>query len=95
MTKRLGIREITRNFSVLEEFDYVEVEDKKTHHIKGLFVSVEFLDAVKALINQKIEDKKKRELEAFSQYVGMVNGEFGDLTVQEIKASKKEKYNGL
>ncbi len=31
MTKKIGIREVTRNFSILNNYDYVEIEDKKTH----------------------------------------------------------------
>ena len=29
MKKREGIREVTRNFSILDEYDNVEIEDKK------------------------------------------------------------------
>ncbi len=30
MTAQLGIREITKNFSILDNYDYVEIEDKKS-----------------------------------------------------------------
>jgi hypothetical protein len=92
MTARLGVREITRNFSILEDYDYVEIEDKKTHHLKGLFVSAELLDEVKVFIDLKLKAKKKQELDEMMQFVGMVNGDFEDLTAQDIKAIKKEKF---
>ena len=34
-TSRLGVREITRNFNILENYDYVEIEDKKNHNLKS------------------------------------------------------------
>ena len=33
MTAKMGIREVTRNFSSLDKYDYVEIEDKKTNKI--------------------------------------------------------------
>ncbi len=91
MIARFGVREITRNFNILENYDYVEIEDKKTHDLKGLFVSAEFLDEVKNFIDKKIKTKKKQEIDEIMQFVGMVNGEFGELKAQDIKSMKKEK----
>lgn len=93
MTARLGVREITRNFNILENYDYVEIEDKKTHNLKGLFVSAKLLDEVKNFIDKKIKTKKKQEIDEMMQLVGIVNGEFGELKAQDIKSMKKEKYN--
>lgn len=93
MTAKLGVREITRNFSILENYDYVEIEDKKTHNVKGLFVSAELLDDVKEFLNKKIKIKKQQELDEMMQFVGMVKSDFGDLKAQDIKAIKKEKYS--
>lgn len=92
MTSRLGVREITRNFNILEDYDYVEIEDKKTHTLKGLFVSAQLLDEVKTFLDKKIKDKKKDELDEMMQFVGMVNGDFNNLKAQDIKEMKKEKY---
>ena len=93
MTARLGVREITRNFNILENYDYIEIEDKKTHNLKGLFVSVELLDEVKNFIDKKIKAKKKQEVGEMMQFVGMVKGDFKDLSAQDIKAMKKEEQS--
>ncbi len=92
MTKRIGIREVTRNFSILDNYDYVEIEDKKTHKIKGMFVSEGLLEDVREYIEQKAKEKKQKKIDDIMQYAGMVNGKFGDMTAQEIKAKKREKY---
>ena len=55
MTTKMGIRDITRNFSILDDYDYVEIEDKKTHKTKGLFVSQKYADEVKKLLEKKIK----------------------------------------
>jgi hypothetical protein len=39
---RIGIRELVRDTSVLDRYDYIEIEDKKTHKLKGIFVSNEY-----------------------------------------------------
>ena len=93
MTARVGVRDITRNFNILNDYDYVEVEDKKTHKLKGLFVSADLLEEVKEYIETKLKKKKKQKLDDMMQFVGMVNGDFGNLSVQDIKEMKKEKYS--
>lgn len=83
-----------RNFNILENYEYVEIEDKKTHVLKGLFVSAELIDDVKAFLDAKLAADKQKKLDALMPFVGMVNGEFDTLTPQEIKSMKKEKYRG-
>ena len=39
VTMVLGMRELARNSNILGGYGYVDVEDKKTHEYKGLFVS--------------------------------------------------------
>lgn len=94
MTARLGVRDVVRNFNILENYEYVEIEDKKTHTLKGMFVSAELIDEVKAFLDAKIATEKQKKLDALMPFVGMVNGEFDELTPQEIKSKKKEKYDG-
>ncbi len=93
MTAKLGVREIVRNFNILESYDYVEIEDKKTHKLKGLFVSAELLDEVKNFVDKKLHSKKKQEIDEMMQFVGMVNGDFENLSVQDIKSMKKVKHD--
>jgi len=93
MTVRVGVRDIVRNFNILENYEYVEIEDKKTHTPKGLFVSAQFMDDVKKFLDEKIIADKQQKLALLMPFVGMVNGEFGELDTQQIKAMKKDKYN--
>ena len=94
MTARLGVREITRNFNLLDKYEYVEIEDKKNHTLKGLFVSAELTEEVKHYLDNKISAKKKAKIDSLMPFIGMVKGEFHELSSQDIKALKTEKYNG-
>jgi len=94
MTARLGVRDVVRNFNILEEYEYVEIEDKKSHALKGLFVSAELTADVMAFLDKKLATEKQKKLDDLMAFAGMVNGEFDTLTHQEIKAMKKEKYRG-
>lgn len=92
MTARLGVREIVRNFRILEDYDYVEIEDKKTHGIKGLFVSPKLLDEVKQFLDDGLKAKRQKEIDEIMQFVGIADGEFGDMDAKEIRALKRQKY---
>jgi len=75
MTKRVGIREVTRNFSILDEYDYVEIEDKKTHKIKGMFISEELIDDVKNFLEEKKAKEIQEQLDEMSQFAGSMERE--------------------
>jgi len=40
---KIGIRELVRDTSILDRYDYIEIEDKKTHKSKGIFVSGKYV----------------------------------------------------
>jgi hypothetical protein len=92
MTTKMGIREVVRNFSELEKYDYVEIEDKKTKEPKGMFISARLAKELKDIIEKKAKQEREKKLNKIMQFVGAFDGEFGDLTSQEIKALKREKY---
>jgi DNA-binding transcriptional regulator YhcF (GntR family) len=92
MTTKMGVRDVVRNFSELEKYDYVEIEDKKTKEPKGMFISAKLAKELKDIIEQKAKEQKEEKLNKLMQFVGAFNGEFKDLTSQEIKALKREKY---
>jgi hypothetical protein len=60
MTTTLSIRELTRSGKTLLDYDYIEIEDKKAHQYKGIFVPNRYAEEVKELINSKIRDYKKK-----------------------------------
>ena len=70
MTVKMGIRDITRNFNILDKYDYVEIEDKKTHKTKGLFISDKYIDDIKEILEKKISDEKQKRLDKILKYAG-------------------------
>ncbi len=92
MAEKIGMRELTRNSNVLAGHDYIDVEDKKTHQYKGLFVSADYAEMVKAFIDKKIKQKKQQKLDEIMQFAGIADGEFGDMSIQELTALKYKKY---
>lgn len=92
MTKT-GIRDIARNINMLQEYDYIEVEDKKTHEYKGLFLSPKYAEEFKAYLQAKeIEEK----LERFNKYAGggTIDPKYNNLSgVQLRQKIADEKYN--
>ena len=95
MTTKMGIRDITRNFSILDEYDYVEIEDKKTHKTKGLFVSQKYADEIKELLKKKIEKENRQKLERLMEFAGNLEIEdrFKELSAKEIRTKiAQEKY---
>lgn len=88
------MRELGRNSNILEGHDYVDVEDKKTHEYKGLFVSPKYAKEFKEYLEAKISKQKQEQLDEIMQFVGMCNGDTKNMTSQEIKTSKKAKYYG-
>ena len=95
MTAKLGVRDITRNFNILEKYDYVEIEDKKTRTIKGLFISPELLDDVKKFIDRKIQSQKQKELDDMTQFIGkgQIDKKFDNLSSKELRQKiAEEKY---
>jgi DNA-binding transcriptional regulator YhcF (GntR family) len=92
MTQKVGIRDVMRNFKILEQYDMVEIEDKKTKKLKGLFISERWAKELKESIEKLIEKKKQEDVDEIMKFSGMFDGEIGNLTSQEIKAKKREKY---
>ena len=95
MTMRIGIRELTRNSSILDEADFIEIEDKKTKKLKGAFISEKYFEDVKKLIEAKEKEEKKRK---FEKMLNLLDGleiedRFKDKSYKEIKKMiAEEKY---
>jgi len=85
---RVGVREFTKNFSKYQNIDMVEIIDKKTDEVKGIFISPEAAEKVKDLLSKR----KKEKIEGILKFAGIANGAFGDMDVQDIKRKKREKY---
>jgi len=86
----IGVREISRNINTLENYDYINIEDKKTKEYKGLLISSKYADLIKEFLKNKIEEERQRELDEIMQFAGIASGDTENMTVQEIKAKKGE-----
>ena len=93
MIKKMGIREITRNFSVIDKYDYIEIEDKKTHKLKGIFISGKYVEEIKNIVKKIIENKKKKEVEEILKFVGIANGDTKNMSEKELREYHAKRYS--
>ncbi|QKE28153.1 hypothetical protein AACT_0961 [Arcobacter acticola] len=95
MTMKVGMRELARNSNILDGYDYVEVEDKKTHEYKGLFISPKYADEFKAFLEEKIAKNMQEKLDRIEEFAGKgrIHERFNNLTSREIREKiAQEKY---
>lgn len=88
----IGIRDLVRNSKIIENYDYIEIEDKKTHEKKGLLISPKYADEFKKLLDKKISQAKQAKVDRIMQFAGIADGEFTNLTSKNIKKIKADKY---
>lgn len=91
----VGLRELARNSNILDGYDYVDVEDKKTHEYKGLFVSPKYADEFKRYLENKKDKEKQKKIDRLMKFAGTceIHERFNNLTSNQIKEKiAKEKY---
>jgi DNA-binding transcriptional regulator GbsR (MarR family) len=79
----ISISEIQRNLHKLNDFDIVEVVDKKRHQVKGYFLDKKYHDFVEELFQAKENRNanKLKALEAMGSYA------LGGSDIEDVKAS--------
>ena len=95
MTIKVGMRELARNSNILDGYDYIEVEDKKTHKYKGLFVSPKYAKEFKIFLEDKISKQQQEKWDRIIKYAGKgeVYERFNNLTSSQIREKVAlEKY---
>ena len=90
MTTTMSIRELTRNGSMFGQYDYINIEDKKSNDYKGVFISSKYADMVKEFLEKEIAKQKKQKLDEIMQFAGMMEGETKNLSMQELKVRKED-----
>lgn len=75
MTALVGVIDLARNSNILDGYDYIDVEDKKTHEYKGLFVSPKHADEFKSFLEDKISKDIKEQLDEIKQFAGTMECE--------------------
>ena len=86
----IGVRDISRNINILQNYDYINIEDKKTKEYKGLLISSKYADLIKEILKNKIAEERQKELYEIMKFSGIASGDTKNMTVQEIKAQKGE-----
>ena len=56
--EQISISEIQRNLHILDNFDIIEVIDKKRNKIKGYFIESKYASLVEEL-SKRVEERKK------------------------------------
>ena len=90
---KIGIRDLSRNINILDGYDYLDVEDKKTHQYKGLFISPKYADEFKNFLEKKLLKAKQEKLNRVMKFVGIADDDATDLSEKEIRKSHASKYN--
>ena len=84
---KIGIRELVRDTSILDRYDYIEIEDKKTHKSKGIFVSGKYAKDIEKFLKEKEQKEIEEKLEAFRNIVPLPEGFLTNESIQSIKAN--------
>jgi len=70
MTTTMSIRELTRSGKRFGEYDYIDIEDRKSHEYKGVFISAKYADEVKQFLEKKIAKEKQTLLDEIEKFAG-------------------------
>ncbi len=88
-----NFQDIDKKLTELADF---EVEDKRTHEYKGLFVSAKFAQEFKIFLEDKISKEQQEKLQRVIQYAGKgkIKEDFDNSTSSELKMKKSmEQYS--
>ena len=91
----MSIRELTRNGSMFSKYDYIDIEDRKSHEYKGVFISAKYADDVKKFLNTKLAKAKQEKLERIMKFAGKgsIDKRFDTLSASQVREKKaKEQY---
>ena len=97
MTTMVGIRDLARNIDMLQNYDYVDIEDKKTHEYKGLFLSPCYAKEFKEYLEQKSKKEKEDKLSRLKAYAGKgsIDEKYDRISSKALKELVSlEKLNG-
>lgn len=83
----LSVSEVQRNLQNLNDFDVLEVVDKKRNVVKGYFLDSRYKALIDELL-QKRDDNRK----ALLGLIGSVNSQDSDQTVQQLRDEHLSKY---
>ena len=87
MAIQMGIREFTKNFNKLQNVDLVEIVDKKTNKLKGVYLSTKEALKVKKILEENKKLEKEKKLLKIMKYAGRKNVDenLENLSKEELK----------
>ena len=88
MITTIGVRDISRNINLLQNYDYLDIEDKKTKEYKGLLISAKYADEIKTFLKKKLQKEREKELNEIMKFSGIASGDTKNMTIQEIKSKR-------
>ncbi len=93
----IGMRELARNTNILDCYDYVDVEDKKTHQYKGLFVSPKYADEFKKFLEDKHSREIQEQLDEIKRFAGTMafDDRYKGLESKELMVEAAKAKGGL
>jgi hypothetical protein len=66
---KIGIRELVRDTSILDKYDIIKIVDKKSHKLKGIFISSEYAKEVEKFLEEKKKKEVQEKLDALNSIV--------------------------
>ncbi len=90
-TIKIGISDLVRNPKQLQGYDFVEIEDKKTHRIRGVYLSEAMAKEFRRYLEEKRQEKIDKKLEAFESVVAQARESDNDFSKEDPKVLQKIK----
>jgi hypothetical protein len=95
MTTTMSIRELSRSGKLFDQYDYIDIEDKKAHEYKGVFIPAQYAQMVKGFLERELEKEKQERVDEIMKFAGTVSIEerFRDKDMRQIREMiAREKY---
>ena len=87
MTTKVSVRELVRNSNILKEYDFIEVEDKKSKKLRGIFISPKLADEFKEFLEYRKQQEIQKKIDALNAIIPLPSGSLKNETIQSIKAN--------
>ena len=95
-TKTVSIRELLRNSKLLDDYDFVEVVNKKTHEYKGVYVSAKYAAEFKEYLESRKKQQIAEKLNRIKKFAGKgkIDKSFDGLSSSRIREKLAKENHG-
>ena len=97
INQTIGVREFTKNFNKLQNADIVEIIDKKTNILKGIYLSKKQAIEFQKYLKEKQKKEKQEKLNKLMKYAGSmeIDDKFKKLSNKELKVEVAKAKAGI